>query len=56
MKGHGAEIDQIEAAFENELSLAEENVRSVFKVCLIRFDGVTFTYYYTICIIHSMHH
>uniref|UniRef100_A0A915C0V4 Spermatogenesis-associated serine-rich protein 2 n=3 Tax=Parascaris univalens TaxID=6257 RepID=A0A915C0V4_PARUN len=31
LKGHGAEIDQIEAAFENELSLAEENVRSVFK-------------------------
>ncbi|VDM47565.1 unnamed protein product [Toxocara canis] len=31
LKSYGAEIGKIETAFENELALAEENVRGVFK-------------------------
>lgn len=31
LKNHGAEIEKIEVAFENELSISEENVRTAFK-------------------------
>lgn len=31
LKNHGAEIEKIEAAFEHELSIAEENARNAFK-------------------------
>ncbi|VDK48857.1 unnamed protein product [Anisakis simplex] len=31
LKSHGAEIDKIESEFENEVALAEQNIRLVFK-------------------------
>lgn len=33
LKDHSSLIEKIEAFFENEISLAEENVRNSFKVC-----------------------